>query len=1212
MMIIRALFGLLAVAATVVATWTGSEGTCSSTTYPRVSALKSSLSSPWTSKGRDISVIVYWVAWNDTSSTAKFRIPYTASRTPNFFPKGLGTTYTYGPKLPDVRVNPVARASRFFSQMTWGKITFNATYRAVQLSDNLASYSCDSSCPYTQITENVLNHVNVSEVALYQPSNYDVVLAVFPDETYSGSSGCSPQRYYQIGYRIITYGGYTQFRHNDNANNGDDQFSLFQSLAGLFSVQDSEYWDYARTKSIYRGDRTGLMGKDGLETNAFTNPYNLYKMGVLDNSVDIRTITRTGIYRVWPLYPDVREKGYAYDGSLDTVAASTWTSPQTWQRYRAVQFNPDYVVSGTTVTYSKYYSILWQRNEITYKISSEDSSLRAKYNFSHSLMLHQYNTTNNITGLTQKSNLPSVITDDSITNSSRLVVGESLDSFFSQCKSTVLCRDTTTSPSSFLLDVKCTLANSDVVTGFNTEYPSELTYSTTDYGISYDSTRILNASASVGYFSLAITGTNCAGAAALKASPYLITDNSLANVDQSTRTWYSAFTSGQSISVCYAESDSGGVDDSFFVEQTGVTISKTEYVYSPYGTCHDKAISSCYYSNFGGGSSKNITMYDGDTLPRFTCVDGGSCCCKNSSSTCSSSTVYSRKACCNNRGYVGRFDQYQGSSTGAANPMVGAFCTCDDNTSYTGTYCQSVIGVYLKLSVVNSTKYVGTTFSVYGTVGAYPQSNDYIAECHLYLQNGSDITLGNWTFSATTSGSISVTSTMSFSLTPTSAYYPSVNVSCKSMNSASQYHNNTQQVLTIYISSKKPVTAPTYLRVLSYAEYGSINFGWDAMDGASSYTDLIYQLSYRTYNSSTLQGTWTNVTTNTTSYYVQNMSVGQPYEVVVSSTSASSGNSTKSSSLYVIPINYNSTCSSVGGDSNPKNCTLGANCDATFGHCSTAGDCWCKGWYHGDNCSISGCYYSMDDQNNNKTCSGHGYCNSSSTSDSYASCTCDNGYYGIWCHKLDWYTSAITFDQPTDTTAITQEKSFTVVWNNPDLSLSTGADLYIQYIAAGLASDSASYDNWQYVGSYTYDTSTRKASATISKVTAGNSIPYGSSGYVSFQVRDHYYTNLAATTTATLINPAPTHSPTPSPTPYPTIAPTITTSTGTSSSGLLSGNNKIYVAVVGSVIVLAASAGTAIFCVGRIRRRMYGTHQLQDVGVTGSPDDKATEVAEIH
>eukprot|EP00475_Leptophrys_vorax_P036802 TRINITY_DN62774_c0_g1_i1.p1 TRINITY_DN62774_c0_g1~~TRINITY_DN62774_c0_g1_i1.p1 ORF type:complete len:501 (-),score=78.57 TRINITY_DN62774_c0_g1_i1:64-1386(-) len=440
------------------------------------------------------------------------------------------------------------------------------------------------------------------------------------------------------------------------------------------------------------------------------------------------------------------------------------------------------------------------------------------------------------------------------------------------------------------------------------------------------------------------------------------------------------------------------------------------------------------------------------------------------------------------------------------------------------------------------------------------------------------------------------------------------------------------------------------------------------MDGASSYVDLMYQLKYRTYNSSTLQGDWNYSSTNLTSLTVENMTVGQPYEVVVCSNSTSAGAIVCSSSFYVIPINYNSTCSSVGGDANPKNCSLGASCDATFGICSTSGDCWCKGWYHGDNCSISGCYYTMEDQLNNKTCSGHGYCNSSSSNDTHASCVCDTGYYGIWCRKFDWYTSAITFDQPTTSTVIIQDSDFTVTWNNPDQSLSSGANLYIQYIATGLTTDSLSYDNWQYVGYYAYNSS-RKASATISKVTDGAAIPYGTSGYVSFQVRDTYYTNLAATISAELKFPtrpptlsptrsptvsptrsptrhptvsptkspthspskspthSPTHHPTLSPTKTPTMSPTaaptnsptfaptraptiapvvITTNTG--SSDLLSGNNKVYVAVGSSVFVLAAVAGTVLFCQGRIKRRMQGTQQLTDVGITTGN----TEIAEMH
>jgi hypothetical protein len=1202
--------------------WLASDSaTClGSSNYPGVNALINSRTASWNANvTSSINIIVYFVAWNDTPEAQKFRIPYSNSRTPNYFPSGLQSG-TYGPKLPDYRVNPIQRASRFFQQMTFGKVGFNGTYRSVQLDENLPA-SC-LSCPYSDITERVMRKVNSSLSAAYRYYNYDVSLFVFPEET-AGSSGCSPQKYYQVGHRAITYGGYALFRHNDNIMADSDAYSLYQSIAGLFGLTDSDYWDYKKIKHYTRDDRTDIMGKSGIETMAFTNPYNLYRMGVLDMTTDIRPITRTGVYRVWPLYLESFDKGYAYDGSLDTTAAQTYKTPEVWQRYRGILFNPDITVSGNTVSNSQYYSIIWQRNEVTYKIAEENSNLRAIYNFSHSLILHQHTDTSSVTAFTQKDTIVNT-NDDSITNSSRLVPGQSLDSFFSYCKSEVLCRDTTTSPVSFLLSVECILASDTVITGFNLEGASNyLEDGAITYVLSYQNSSILNSNTTFGYVSLAVTGTSCSGAAALKFSPSQIVFASgtmQVYIEDSQLSWYKAFTSGQSISVCYAEFDSGGVNDEFFVEQSLVSVQKQQSIYTPLSKCQDTTINSCTPLS-GTNASLTDAADSSSSSAYFACygttsiVSTSTCCCKNVANATASCTLGAivqtgRKSCCNNRGFASIFNV---GKTGTASATYGVICSCDESSSYTGRYCHNIIGSALKLSVAeNVTFYSKAPFTLSATLGALPQTADYTATCFAVFQNGSNQTVGTLTYAQSSgNGATASTSlTKSLTITPTDDYVPSVNFTCVSTSPSSEYYSNARFVLNVSVTNRKAVSSPQRLRALSYGENGTMSFGWDSMDGYASYSDLYYTLNYRTYSSSS-QGSWVSVNTSLTSQTLSNLIVAQVYQVTVTSTSPSAGPGRTSDYLYVIPINYNSTCASVGGDSNPKVCSS-SNCNSTFGSCATSGDCWCKGWYHGSDCSISGCYYTADDQASGIACSGHGTCQSyGNASDK---CVCDTGYYGIWCRKLDWYNGAINFTNPIDTatTIITHGSSFTVQWNMPSGSLSNGGTLYIQYVAPNLGTDAVNYDGWTKLADITYPTTGAASySYVVSSIDSKGLVPVGYTGIVAFQVRDWYYNNLAQTAYASLNNPTPTAAPTtPAPTAAPTAAPTKSES-GTST-GLLSGSSQIYAAVGISVVVLATAVGTTIFCAGRIRRKMYGQHQLQDVGVTGTTDEKATEVAEIH
>lgn len=190
--------------------------------------------------------------------------------------------------------------------------------------------------------------------------------------------------------------------------------------------------------------------------------------------------------------------------------------------------------------------------------------------------------------------------------------------------------------------------------------------------------------------------------------------------------------------------------------------------------------------------------------------------------------------------------------------------------------------------------------------------------------------------------------------------------------------------------------------------------------------------------------------------------------------------------------------------------------------------------------------------------------------------------------------------------SVVQEKStVTVSWSNPQDSASTGVSLYVQYAASGSTNDSFFYDAWILVGDISYSNNIGSYQFTLpALVTKGLA-----DGMVGFQVRDKFYTNLASTVYIYVTNPADTPTAAPTRSAAPTAAPTSGGDSGTSGVSVLwNGNNKLYTAIVGSVLVVGSSLGAGIICMGRVRRRMYGEElkEKQETRMTG--DGLATEL----
>jgi hypothetical protein len=246
--------------------------------------------------------------------------------------------------------------------------------------------------------------------------------------------------------------------------------------------------------------------------------------------------------------------------------------------------------------------------------------------------------------------------------------------------------------------------------------------------------------------------------------------------------------------------------------------------------------------------------------------------------------------------------------------------------------------------------------------------------------------------------------------------------------------------------------------------------------------------------------------------------------------------------------------------------------------------------------------------------------------------------------------------------------NITVVWKNPTGSKSTGGTLWSQFLGTGATREDVPYDNWTFVGNFTYN-ETGYASIFIN---VPGIVPMGApNGLAVFQYRDFYYTNLAQNAYAGIFHPTPapthsptmtptvsptaypTHVPTASPTAYPTHLPTfvptggptktptknpthaptrvptstptqtptvaviipspVPSSSGSSESLLWKGNNKIYTSVVGAILFIGLSAGVVFFCGGRMKRKLQGQQRLQETAMTtgGATANKVVEIGAV-
>jgi hypothetical protein len=1210
---------LLAFAAVVCSVYTD-ESTISACTitsgtlFPKLYSYISTRNTNFTATGTPITVVVYYVAWTDTAEEKKFRIKYNTPRTPNFFPAGLAGTY--GPKLPDPRVNPIERASRFFQQMTFGKVSFNATYRRVQMLEPLGLGTSAPECPVAFLTDAVLTYIDTYEQSKYKPGVFDLAILVFPDSdaqiatspaTWTSQFPASNAGFVKYGYNLLSFRTYQSFRHDDSITTTAK--NLFQSLGSLFGIGRGDYWDLNYTRGPSPGeDRSDFTGYAGAQTLAFTNPANLQRMGVLDDVVDIRPISRDGIYRIWPLYLNALDKNWSYPGFLDLSASATYTTPKIWQRYRSINFAPSYVVAANgSVQVGQFSSLLWHRDGITYKANEQNSSLRAKFHFSNSLLVHQYDSTkaNLNTGWTQKNSYTTLPSEEYMLNNARYVVGSSIESVLATCNYEVLCRDTSTNPPSFLVQTVCNYAYSDVITEVLSASGDR--YLRTPFTATVDVTLNLNrvqktavTNDTLGFLSIAYTGTKCTGATLRKVMIIGPPDTYGTNGNDTyivtiPATWYTTFESNRPLSICYAEYDTYGGSDFLFVEQTGMTLEILDNYYS--------VDSNCYGTNQLGSACVSTTAYyEYPTLPGVypSSGRGSQLQCVTSSSTTSytnanaSRILYSgRYVCCMSRGYISQFN-----ITKVGTVTVGASCTCDDNAQFSGTFCGTLVGSALTLtSRFPASKFVKSSFRVYAKIAEY-STNNYTADCYVKFSDDSTVSVGSLFFRGTTLTSFSqgtnVPQLTQYITIPNDVakYAPWILVYCNATNSAHEFYSNPVSVLNVTVNPLPALEAPTFLRVKGYGQNGNVTVAWDVYTYYTSYSDLTYTVSYQVYNSSSDVGSLDSISgiyANATSIELPNLKIGLAYRVYISSVSTGSG-TLDSGDLWVVPMQFNSTCVDSGGDTNPKYCN-NSNCDATYGYCSPALDCWCKGWYHGQDCATSGCYKDATDALNNKVCSGHGTCSGTGATQN---CSCDAGYFGFWCHRFDWLNPPFVWVFPqNESVVLTDASMVTLQLKHPVTDAVSTGSFWVQYGGSGKTSSDLTYDGWSKLSDVTSD-----SSGLISHQFFLDPIITGGqpNGVVGIQYRDSYYTNLASTNYATINHD--TAAPTYAPSSAPTVAVIVTPappSDNSLASLLWKGNNKIYTIVGAVVIILGVTAGIAIFLVGKARRKMLGQHVLDDV-----------------